>query len=133
MLERARERFADEPRVSVIEHDLNQRVPFDAELDLVVTGFAIHHVDHQRKRALFDELHGALRPGGTFANLEVVQSATPRRHAEFLAAIGRTADDAEDQLATIEDQLGWMRDAGFDEVDCLWRWRGFALLVGERS
>jgi hypothetical protein len=63
--------------------------------------------------------------------LEVVASATPERHAEFLSAIGRTADDADDRLARVEDQLDWMRAAGLTNVDCLWRWRGFALLVGE--
>jgi tRNA (cmo5U34)-methyltransferase len=72
-----------------------------------------------------------LAPGGLFANLEVVASASPRRHAEFLEAIGRTSDDPEDRLATVDDQLDWMADAGFVDVDCLWHWRGFALLVGE--
>lgn len=66
-----------------------------------------------------------------FLNLEVVASATRERHAEFLAAIGRTADDPEDRLAGVEEQLGWMRDAGMANVDCLWRWWGFALLAGE--
>ncbi len=66
-------------------------------------------------------------------NLEVIASATAQRHAEFLTAIGRTHDDPEDRLAPIEDQLVWMHDAGMDNVDCLWRWRGFALLAGERA
>jgi hypothetical protein len=60
----------------------------------------------------------------------VVASGSPRRHAEFLAAIDRGADDPEDRLAPVEDQLAWMRSAGLVDVDCLWRWRGFALLVG---
>ena len=76
---------------------------------------------------------GQLNPGGVFLNLEVVASASRKRHAEFLTAIGRTADDPEDRLASPEEQLGWMRDAGMVDVDCLWRWRGFALLVGEVS
>lgn len=131
MLQLARDRFADDGRVDIVNCDLNESLQLDDTFDFAVSGFAIHHLDHARKRELFGEVRHLLNPGGVFANLEVVQSATPRRHAEFLRAIGRTADDAEDRLASIEHQLEWMRGAGFTEVDCLWRWRGFALLVGE--
>jgi tRNA (cmo5U34)-methyltransferase len=65
-----------------------------------------------------------------FANLEVIASATPELQAAFYAAIGRERGDPEDQLVDIETQLGWMRDAGLQQVECVWRWRGFALLVG---
>ncbi len=102
------------------------------DFDLVVSGFAIHHLDDSRKRELFGEVAAQLRPGGVFANLEVVQSATPELHAEFRAAIGRAEDDPEDQLVDVETQLEWMRAAGLEQVDCLWRWRGFALLVGTK-
>jgi len=71
-----------------------------------------------------------LTPNGFFANLEVVASATPRLHAEFLNAIGRSADDPEDRLVDVETQLGWMRAAGLAQVECMWRWRGMALLTG---
>ena len=43
-----------------------------------------------------------------------------------------TADDSEDRLAPIQDQLRWLREAGFANVDRQWRWHGFALMVGER-
>jgi tRNA (cmo5U34)-methyltransferase len=99
--------------------------------DLIVSGFAIHHLDNSRKRTLFGEIAAQLTQPGVFANLEVVASASPKRHEEFLQAIGRTADDPEDLLASVDDQLSWMRGAGMHDVDCLWRWRGFALLVGE--
>jgi hypothetical protein len=65
-----------------------------------------------------------------FANLEVVASATRELHAEFLELIGRPADDPEDRLVEVDRQLAWMREAGLTQVDCLWRWRGFALLAG---
>ena len=133
MLTRARRRFADDARVRVVTHDLAHPVDGWGEFDVVVSGFAIHHLEHDRKRSLFGELAGLLRPGGVVANLEVVESATPRRHQEFLDAIGRPADDPEDRLAPIGDQLAWMSAAGLDQVECIWRWRGFALLVGERA
>jgi SAM-dependent methyltransferase len=131
MLDLARQRFAGDDRVEIRTGDLRDSIASFGDFDVIVSGFAIHHVTDQRKQSLFVEAAHQLAPGGVFANLEVVASATPERHAEFLTAIGRTADDAEDRLASVEDQLGWMRDAGLTNVDCLWRWRGFALLVGE--
>ncbi|MBX3287224.1 MAG: class I SAM-dependent methyltransferase [Actinobacteria bacterium] len=131
MLERARERFAQEPRVDLRRGDLRDPITGLGPFDLIVSGFAIHHLEDHRKRALLAECAAQLRPGGRFLNLEVVASATPARHAEFLAAIGRHVDDPEDRLASVEDQVRWMADAGLADVDCLWRWRGFALLVGD--
>lgn len=133
MLERARARFAGDDRVEVASRDLLDSIVPLGSFDLMVSGFAIHHLEHDQKRILFDEVVSQLAPGGVFANLEVVASATPARHAEFLAAIGRTVDDPEDRLAPVAEQLAWMSEAGLVNVDCLWRWRGFALLVGERT
>ena len=133
MLTHARDRFADDGRVDVRRWDLGEPITALGSFDVIVSGFAIRHLEHPRKQALFGEVAAQLSPGGVFLNLEVVASATPQRHAEFLAAIGRTADDPEDRLAPVEDQLEWMRAAGLTDVDCLWRWRGFALLAGEAA
>lgn len=130
MLDRARTRFAGDRRVEVRVGDLGAPLLL-GEADVVVSGLAIHHLDDERKRSLYAEVATALRTGGVFANLDVVASATDARHAAFLAAIDRPADDPEDRLAPVDDQLAWLRAAGLVEVDCLWRWRGFALLVGE--
>jgi SAM-dependent methyltransferase len=132
MLARARANFAGDARVEVVVGDLEVPLAVPGTFDVIVSGFAIHHLTDERKQQLLAEAVDLLAPGGVFANLEVVASATPERHAEFLVAIGRDADDPEDRLAPIEAQLGWMRAAGLTNVDCLWRWRGFALLVGER-
>jgi tRNA (cmo5U34)-methyltransferase len=133
MLERARERFAGDERGEIGEWDLADPIWPLGRFDVVVSGFAVHHLDDLRKRDLFGEVAGMLEPGGLFANLEVVASSTPARHEEFLAAIGRTANDPVDRLASIGDQLTWMRDAGLSDVDCLWHWRGFALFVGSSA
>lgn len=132
MIAAARERFAHDPRVAIDHHDLAASLPARDPFDAVVSGFAIHHLTHERKQSLFSELHRSLRPGGVFANLEVVQCASPTLQAEFHERIGRPGGDPEDVLAEVEPQLEWMRAAGFHDVDCQWRWRGFALLVGRR-
>ena len=102
-------------------------------VDLVVSGFAIHHLEHERKRSLLREIVGALRPGGVFANLKVVECATPEIHEAFNERIGRPGGDPQDVLAPPDVQLDWMREAGLEQVDCYWRWLGFALLVGRAA
>ena len=130
MLERARARFAADHRVRIVDHDLRVALPPLDGCDVVVSGFAIHHLAHERKRTLLREVVGMLRPGGLFANLEVVQCATEALQQEFYRRIGRPGGDPEDVLAGVGEQLDWMRDAGLDDVDCCWRWHGFALLAG---
>jgi tRNA (cmo5U34)-methyltransferase len=131
MLDRARERFTDERRVEVRRFDLADSLEPLGAFDVIVSGFAIHHLEDDRKRSLFAEVAAQLQPGGLFANLEVVASSSPAFHATFLHAIGRPADDPEDRLADAELQTEWMRQAGLVDVHCRWRWRGFALLIGQ--
>ncbi len=135
MLGRVRERFAPTDAVTVAEHDLDQPLP-DAwgTFDAVVSAFAIHHVSDARKRSLAGEVLGRLRPGGAFLNLEHVASPTPELHVAFLHAldIDPAKDDPSNQLAPVELQLGWLREVGFAQVDCHWKWRELALLAGVR-
>ncbi len=137
MVRRVAERFDGVGDVRVIHHDLDDQLPGEVRrlaggFDAVVSSFAIHHLVDERKRSLFAEVASLLRPGGVFANLEHVASASPTLHQVFLQRIGVRPDDDDpsNKLAPVETQLAWLRQSGFIEVDCHWKWRELALLVG---
>ncbi len=129
MLARAADRFAADPMVELHAHELGLPLPVEGPFDAVVSGLAIHHLEDERKRALFGEVQALLVPGGIFANLDLVSSASPQTHERFRREVGRTEDDPSDRLADLGEQLSWLRDAGFNAVDCHFKWLELALLV----
>jgi tRNA (cmo5U34)-methyltransferase len=135
MLEATGKRFAEDSSVTLVAHNLDHPLPTLGRFDAVISSFAIHHLLHERKRALYQEIHGLLNPGGVFCNLEHVASPTQRLHEEFLHCLGNTpqTEDPSNKLLALETQLEWLREIGFIDVDCHWKWRELALLVGRRQ
>ncbi len=157
MLERARERFAGAPvAVEIIDADLNDpgwREHLPAH-DLVVSRYAIHHLPHERKRALYAEIHELLGPGGLFCNIEHVSSVSPVYTGIFerliIDGMVATSDDSLDLeaataafharqdaqtniLAPAEEQCAWLREIGFVDVDVVMKVFELAVIVARRA
>jgi tRNA (cmo5U34)-methyltransferase len=146
MLDRARERLADDPNVSYEVADYAT-----AELghgyDAVVSALSIHHLDDEAKKSLFARILQALRPGGVFVNAEQVAGPTPaietlykklwleqvrEAGANSLQIADSLYRQQDDRCASVEDQLHWLREAGFTDVDCWFKDNRFAVLAGTR-
>ncbi len=160
MLEQARERLARfGARAATVEADLGspawrERVqgPFDA----ILSGFAIHHLPDERKRALYREAYNLVAAGGVFLNLEHVSSATPLVEEMFnetmaghlferrrergeqvtLEQVRRDflerPDRAANILSPVEAQCEWLREIGFVDVDCFWKYFELTIFGGFR-
>lgn len=135
MLKSAGEHFANDLRVKIIEHDLSKPLPDLGYFDAVVSSFAIHHLKHERKRELYEEIYDIINPTGVFCNLEHVASPSVELHVRFLNAIGYSPEkeDRVNRLLPMEIQLGWLRATGFVEVDCYWKRLEMALLIGYKA
>jgi tRNA (cmo5U34)-methyltransferase len=133
MLARAAERFDGEPLVELREHDLNRPLVDLPVLNAAVSGLAIHHLEDERKRGLFGEICALLEPGGVFANLDLVTSASTRLHERFRREIGRAVDDPTDRLADLSAQMNWLREVGFAEVECHFKWLELSLVIAVKE
>jgi tRNA (cmo5U34)-methyltransferase len=121
----------------------------DASYDAIVSGLAIHHLPAERKRALFAEAFALLAPGAMFINMDYVAIDGPLQglfdermlenavHAEHEAGGTRAEaeldlEDDDDRPDTLEDQLCWLREAGFAEVEVHFKWAEAAVYGGLR-
>jgi len=98
--------------------------PPTGAFDLVVSALAVHHLDGPAKAQLFARVHGALRPGGRFVLGDVVLPEVPD---EGVTPI----DPTYDRPSSVEDQLAWLRAAGF-AARVAWRRGDLAVLVADR-
>jgi len=146
MLNLAKEHLAADSNVSFEIADY-VTAPLGENYDAVVSALSIHHLDDATKRALFTKIHTALRPGGVFVNAEQVAGPTPQldqiykdlwlqQVREAGATPQQIADSLyrqqDDRCASVEDQLKWLREAGFIDVDCWFKDNRFAVLAGTR-
>jgi tRNA (cmo5U34)-methyltransferase len=134
MIDAATLRFDDNTKVEIQRHDLDEPLPDLGSFDAIVSSFAIHHCSNERKESLYSEIFHRLKPGGVFCNLEHVASPTPSLHLRFLQSIDTTPEDEDPSnvLLAVETQLGWLREIGFDDVDCYWKWLELSLFGGFR-
>jgi cyclopropane fatty-acyl-phospholipid synthase-like methyltransferase len=129
--------------------------------EVVVSAIAIHHLTHERKRELDREVFQLLVPGGIFLNNDIV--ATPaalktrfedlniaaiqdqeraRRgsartkeqiRAEMQEQLRLAGGRHQSHIASLGDQLGWLREAGFKSIDCYWRYLDLAIFGGVKE
>jgi hypothetical protein len=71
---------------------------------------------------------------GPAASLLAVGAAVEELELDVAGATGALdGADAEERLAGLCEQLAWLRDAGFGEVDCHFKWLELALIVAVRE
>ncbi|HVM97045.1 MAG TPA: class I SAM-dependent methyltransferase [Candidatus Acidoferrales bacterium] len=161
MTEARRELSNHRPAPRFVVGDLAQPAWSDAVRDLapfdaIVSGYAIHHLQHERKRALYGEIFDLLAPGGMFLNVEHVASVTAwiesvsdelmidsifefhrqrggeKSRQQVADEFVHRPDKAANILAPVEEQCGWLRGIGFVDVDCFFKAFELAVFGGRK-
>jgi len=126
--------------------------PFDA----VVSGYSIHHQPDVRKPEVYKEIFSLLKQGGWFVNIEHISSAAqlnvdlfehhyvsaryaiekqnggPRTFEQLAEEYKTRPDKAANILASVELQCDWLREIGYEEVDCYFRIFELAVFGGRK-
>jgi tRNA (cmo5U34)-methyltransferase len=116
MLARAREAL---PAADLRRRRLEDPLP-DGPYDLVVSALAVHHLPAEGKRDLFRRVAAVVAAGGVFVLGDVV---VPERREDAQIEIDWVVDLPD----SAEDQLAWLREAGFD-ADIVWSHRDLAVI-----
>jgi tRNA (cmo5U34)-methyltransferase len=148
MLAVARERFSGCNNVVFRAGDYS-RVDLGGPYDLVCSALSIHHLEPEDKRRLFHRIYSVLAPGGVFANADQAAGETPyftgkyREYwDEFLAngpltgtesAEIRRRRDTLDKNEKLSVQMAWLHEAGFSEVDVVYKNRNFIVTVARKT
>lgn len=115
--------------------------------DAVVACIALHHVKELTvKRAIYRNIHAALRPGGIFLNADTAIAATGtlrefsyQEWVNAMAPHGITAAQArahfaswaqEDHYPPLATELRLAGEAGFADPECFWREIPFVIFGG---
>lgn len=126
--------------------------PFDA----VVSGYSIHHQPDARKHEIYREIFSMLKPGAWFVNVEHIasraqtnidlfeehyvsaryaieqQNGGARSFEEIEHEYKNRPDKAANLLAPVELQCDWLREIGYEEVDCYFRIYELAVFAGRK-
>jgi tRNA (cmo5U34)-methyltransferase len=147
MLEIARQRFSGRENVRYVIRDYSRADP-GGPYDIVCSALSIHHLSPEDKRVLFGRIFSALKPGGVFVNADQAEGETPyfrQRYLEYWNDFLHQGPLSEAQYAEIlkrrdtldrneklSVQLAWLHEAGFSDVDVVYKNRTFIVTVARK-
>jgi len=155
MLQRAKERLKDFPDMN-FQHRSFQDILKSGQLDtayhFIVSSQAIHHLSSDEKCKFYEMIYLHLHPNGFFVNIDVTIAPDDSLEQWYMklwqewmnmenTTLGKTADPFNDVISrykeavenrpdTLESQLNVLKDVGFRNVDCFYKYGIFAVFGG---
>ena len=147
MIEAAKTRFDGMDNVKYIVDDYTNYV-YANKFDIIVSALSIHHLLDAEKKAVYRNAFQNLREDGVFINADQVLGQTMfldslyrndwkskvesrgLSREEIASAYERTKLD---KMANLDNQLGWLKEIGFSDVDCIYKYYNFVVLYGRKT
>lgn len=131
-----------------INSDFNN-FDFDKQYDVIVSSLALHHLETDSEKQLFyNKIYKALKDGGVFINGDVIKAQTEELQDRFIekwvAYMSLSVDIqeikekwlpnyyAEDRPIPLMSHLEMLKNAGFKDIDVVWKYYGFSVYKGSK-
>ncbi|NYT03323.1 MAG: methyltransferase domain-containing protein [Candidatus Methanofastidiosa archaeon] len=148
MIVKAKIRLGKYKDVTFILKDI-RKFEFDKKYHAVVSSLALHHLETKKDKIKFyKKIFDALEPGGVFYNADIILGSNQYLHQLYISKWkefmerslpGNEIEDTwmvkhhkEDRPEILLDQLSWLEDIGFKEIDVLWKYYNFAVYGGTK-
>lgn len=120
---------------------------FGKNFDLIISSLSIHHLSDDEKQNLFKSIYSHLKPGGVFINAdqvlgdsEEIEKTYQKRWIAQVKANGVTEVELdaalermkEDKMSTLAAQIQWLKDAGFENANCWFKYYSFVVFSGKK-
>ncbi|MBI3812883.1 MAG: class I SAM-dependent methyltransferase [Nitrospinae bacterium] len=119
---------------------------FGSDYDAVISSLAIHHLTADGKKRVYKKIYKSLKKGGVFINADMVKSKSVSIQKTYLKLwegfmrdgkvdeeyIKRRFHGAKkvDIYDTADEQLIWLKKAGFKDADVFYKYWNFAVFGG---
>ncbi len=103
---------------------------FDKKYDVVISVIGLHHQTHEGKKIMFQKIHEMLKPKGVFIFADLVTYTSKHEAAlnnakHYHHLVEKSSDEKTlkewahhhmflNNLATVEDQIHWLKETGFE-------------------
>lgn len=147
MLEIAKNRFRGNSKVKYIEADYS-KYDFEEKYDMVVSALSIHHLEDEDKKELYKRSYSILKESGIFINADLVHGETAFIEnlnktiwRQYVENSGLTEEEIAagyersklDKDIEMNQQLNWLKEAGFRDVSCIYKYYQFAVMFGRKT
>ena len=147
MLDLAKEKFADHVDTSFLLDDYFTHDYGKETFDIVISALSIHHLDERDKQIFYAKLCSMLDAGGELLNADIISSGSSEIDAvydeiwtDFVAGnIGKgeyferfMKSKEVDKPSPVENQYRWLLEAGFRDVDCVYKRYNYAVLYARK-
>lgn len=146
MLDKAKNKFNNIDNFTYIE-DNYLTMDFKDNYDIIISSLSIHHLNDKEKYTLYKRIYQHLNNHGVFINADEVIAPTDtleklyvEKETTHLLKQDLTNDEKDEILyrrtldtpSTLKDNLTWLDDIGYENVDVIYKYYRYFVLYGQK-